>query len=430
MDYKKVIGLFREDMRPALGVTDPVAISLASAKAYEAIGGKLKSIIVAADPGIFKNGFSCAIPGTTEFGNEIAAILGVIAGNPSMKLEVLKYISNNDIEKAVALREAGIASVKVKKEMTEVYIDVVVTTDQGTGRAVIENIHDNIVLVEKNGDTIYEKKPHAGEAMSVDRAYINGFTLKDFKEFVDEVPFEKIRFTLEAIRMNSDLASEGMFDKGMGAGTAISELIKKGILKEDIRSHAQRLTAYAVDARMGGVPKPAMSIAGSGDHGIVSTMPLLAVKEELDASDETLARAIALSYLITIYIKNYTGLLSAFCGCAVAAGTGASAGIVYMLGGSVEQIGHAIHNMATNITGMICDGGNYGCALKAVTGAGTAVTSALFAMNGYVIPDGSGIVGYSPEETMRNMGRIASPGMIRTDEEILYIMEDRTHTKR
>jgi L-cysteine desulfidase len=430
MDYAKVIDILKEDMRPALGVTDPVAISLACAKAYEAIGGELNLISVEADPGIFKNGFFCAIPGTTEFGNEIAAILGVIAGDSLLKLEVLKNISKSDIKKAAELRDKGFASVKVKKGMTEVYIDAVVHTDRGTGRAVIENIHDNIVLVEKNGNTVYEKKPQRGEGMGVDRTYINKFSIKDFKKFVDEVPFEKIRFTLEAIRMNSALASEGMSKKGMGAGTAISELIRKGILKEDIRSHAQRLTAYAVDARMGGVPLPAMSIAGSGDHGIVTTMPLLAVKEKINASEEKLARAIALSYLVTIYIKNYAGLLSAFCGCSVAAGTGASAGIVYMFGGDHEKIGHAIHNMAANITGIICDGGNYGCALKAVTGVGAAVTSALFAMNGFIIPYGSGIVGYSPEESLRNMGRIASPGMLCTDEEILTIMEERAYTKR
>jgi L-cysteine desulfidase len=173
-----------------------------------------------------------------------------------------------------------------------------------------------------------------------------------------------------------------------------------------------------------------MSIAGSGDHGIISTMPLLAVKEKTNASEEKLARAIAMSYLITIYIKNYAGLLSAFCGCAVAAGTGASTGIVYLLDGSVSQIGDTIHNMAANITGMICDGGNYGCTLKAVTGAGAAVTSALLALNGFVIPNGSGIVGYSPEETMRNIGRIASPGMLQTDKEILSIMEERGNVKQ
>jgi len=232
----------------------------------------------------------------------------------------------------------------------------------------------------------------------------------------------RILDTLEAVKMNKELGQAGMKKAGMGAGVAISKLIKEHKISDDIRSYAQMLSALAVDARLGGVQKPAMSISGSGAHGIIASMPLAAVAERMEIGEEKLARAIALTYLITIYIKEYSGRLSAFCGCAVAAGTGASAGIVYLLGGNDKQIEYAINNMAANITGMICDGGNFGCALKAISGAGAAVISALFAIENVVIPNGSGIVGKTVEETMMNMGKIASPGMVQTDDVILDIM--------
>lgn len=426
MDYRKVSDILKADMKPALGVTDPVSIALACAKAYEVVGGELESVTVITDPGIYKNGFFCAIPGTRQSGNEFAAILGALAGDPALKLEVLKNITDGDIEKASALKNAGIAAVHADRKLTEVYIDATVKTSRGQGRAVIEKIHDNVTLIQVDGKSVFEQGGDTERGRSPDRSYLNSFTLLEFKRFVDSVPAEQILFTLEAVKMNCALANQGMKRIGMGIGSAIADLVELGQLSDGIKVRAQKLTAFAVDARMGGSMNPAMSIAGSGDHGIVSTMPLVAIREIEGVSDEKLARAIALSYLVTIYIKNYSGILSAFCGAAITAGAGAGAGIVYLKGGSVEQIGFAINNMAANVTGLICDGGNFGCSLKAVTGVDAAVMSALFALNGVVIPSGSGIVGDTPEETMQNMGRIASPGMLRTNDEILNIMEDRS----
>ena len=419
---KRLVEVLRKEMKPALGVTEPVAIALACSKAYQAIGGNLKRIDVVTDPGIFKNGFSCAVPGTEETGNEIAAILGVLVGVPELELEVLKNVKAEDVIKAKKLRDKGIAKVSVKRGLTEIFIDATVTTDKGVGRAVIKGMHTNIVLIEANGEIKYKAEEKEEKKEKEMESALTDLKLSDFISFVSEVPFEDIKFTLEAVKMNKELAQAGMKGAGMGSGVAMFRLIEEHKIANDIRSYAQMLTAYAVDARMGGVQKPAMSISGSGDHGIIATMPLAAVAERMRIGEEKLARAIALTYLITIYIKEYSGRLSAFCGCAVAAGTGASAGIVYLLEGSNKQVEYAINNMAANITGMICDGGNFGCALKAITGAGAAVLSAFFAMENVTIPDDSGIVGMSVEETMKNMGKIASPGMIQTDDVILDIM--------
>lgn len=354
-------------------------------------------------------------------GNEIAAILGVLVGVPELELEVLRNVKSKDIVKAKKLRGEGIAKVNVKRGLTEIFIDATVTTNKGVGRAVIKRGHTNIVLIEANGEIQYNSEKE--EEKNIEKeSTLKNFKLTDFVRFVNEVPFEDIKFTLEAVKMNKELGRAGMKKAGMGTGVAISKLIKEHKISDDIRSYAQILTALAVDARLGGVQKPAMSISGSGAHGIIASMPLAAVAERMEIGEEKLARAIALTYLITIYIKEYSGKLSAFCGCAVAAGTGASAGIVYLLGGNEKQIGYAISNMAANITGMICDGGNFSCALKAITGAGAAVLSALFAIENVVIPKGSGIVGKTVEETMMNMGKIASPGMIQTDDIILDIM--------
>lgn len=423
MVYKieSLVKVLKKEMKPALGITELGAIALACSKAYQAIGGNLQNIDIVTDPGIFKNGFSCVVPGTREMGNEIAAILGVLVGVPELELEVLRNVKSEDVVKAKKLRSEGIAKVSVKRGLTEIFIDATVSTDKGVGRAVIKRTHINIVLIEANGEIRYKTEKEEEKKREMEFTLTN-FKLADLERFVNEVPFEDIKFTLEAVKMNKELGRAGMKKAGMGTGVAISKLIKEHKISDDIRSYAQMLTALAVDARLGGVQKPAMSISGSGAHGIIASMPLTAVAERMEIGEEELARAIALTYLITIYIKEYSGKLSAFCGCAVAAGTGASAGIVYLLGGNEKQIEYAINNMAANITGIICDGGNFGCSLKAITGAGAAVISALFAIENVIIPKGSGIVGKTVEETMMNMGKIASPGMIQTDDVILDIM--------
>ncbi|MCS4480784.1 L-serine ammonia-lyase, iron-sulfur-dependent, subunit alpha [Clostridium botulinum] len=186
--------------------------------------------------------------------------------------------------------------------------------------------------------------------------------------------------------------------------------------------YAEALTCSAIDARVSGATVPAMTVTGSGNHGIITTLPLLAIKEKKNLNNEVLARSIALSYIINIYIKEFSGKLSAFCGCAVAAGTGVSAGICYLLGGSLKEIENTIKNMASNITGMICTGGNLACSLKANTGVKAAFLSAKMALNNIVIPNKCGIVSNSIEDTMKNIGRIAYPGMMETDKEILNIM--------
>ncbi|AFV12637.1 serine dehydratase-like, subunit alpha [Thermacetogenium phaeum DSM 12270] len=426
---RDLAAFLKGEMAPALGVTEPGAIALASAKAYEAIGGDIEKITVSTDEGVFKNGFSCAIPGTDDMGNELAAILGAIAGDPSLGLKVLSTISKEDIEKAKKMREEGVAEVNVKRGVTDLVIEAVVKTNCGVGKAVIRDKHDNIVLVESNGKAVYQAEQKDDSHEHSRSLNIKELTLKDIVDFVENVPYEDIEFVMEAVKINKELAQEGLNGPGMGIGKALRELVEENVLDDNIIVCSQMLTAYAIDARMGGVPKPAMSICGSGDHGLISTLPLIAIAEKKKIDEEKLARAIALSYLVTAYIKAFAGRLSAFCGCAVAAGTGVSSGATYLFGGNIEQIGYAIKNMACNITGIICDGGNFGCSFKAVTAAEAAILSALFAIKNVRIPDDSGIVGNSAEETMQNIGKIACPGMLKTNDVIIDIMVSRRRDK-
>ncbi len=421
---KTVIKQLKEEMLPALGVTEPAAIALSTAKAYEAIGGEVKKITVLADEGVFKNGFSCAIPGTKEKGNEMAAALGVIAGDSSLGLKVLENICGQDVQKAKKVIGEGKVEVKAKRGLADIFIDATVETDKGKGRAVIKDKHTNIVLVEKNSEVIF--KEDNKEDISKEKDFnIKELKLKQLVELVDIVPYKDLAFVLEAVRVNKELAEEGKKGQGMKIGKAMLDLVEEGILGNDLVTYAQMFTGFAVDARMEGIAKPAMSICGSGDHGLIAVMPLIAIAEKKHIDDERLARSIVLSYLVTMYIKAFSGRLSAFCGCAVAAGTGVSAAACYLLGGGLKPIENTIENMASNITGIICDGGNFGCSFKAVTAAGAAVLSALLTLKDIHIPKDSGIVGNTVEETMQNIGKIASPGMIKTNDVILDIMINR-----
>ncbi|APQ76450.1 L-cysteine desulfidase family protein [Clostridium botulinum] len=421
MDENIIINILRKEMMPGLGVTEPASIALSSAKAYEVIGGEIKNIKIIADPGLFKNAFSCSIPGTKEVGNEMAALLGAICGDASLGLECLRKIKKEDISKAKTMLDK--IDIEIKSQTEGLYVESIVTTNNGIGRTIIRYKHDNIVLVEKNNKILYQKentlnKSNNFSQEAIDSKKITEMKLDEIVEFVNNVNYEKIEFLLESIKMNKKLSEKGLEGLGIGLG----KLILESCNENNYELYAEALTCSAIDARVSGATVPAMTVTGSGNHGIITTLPLLAIKEKKNLNNEVLARSIALSYIINIYIKEFSGKLSAFCGCAVAAGTGVSGGICYLLGGSLKEIENTIKNMASNITGMICTGGNLACSLKANTGVKAAFLSSKMALNNIVIPNKCGIVSNSIEDTMKNIGRIAYPGMMETDKEILNIM--------
>ncbi len=422
--------LIYEDMKPALGVTEPGAIAFAAARAADYVHGELESIHVSMNSGMYKNAFTCGIPGSTETGSIYAAALGAAAGNAEKGLEALADVKPEDHKKAAKLIESGKVSVSLSGISSRIFIEASVAGKSDKAVVTIQDSHTNITKIVVNGRTEFETEKKEGsereqEKGEEEKHLIHSYTLRQLYDYAASVEIGELGFIREAYRVNWELFEEGMHN----SRTVFAKyLMKKNggqIISENEQLTASLLCNAAIEARVIGLDKPAMSITGSGAHGIIATMPLYAAYKVNGYEEEQLLRATALSYLICTYIKEYSGKLSAFCGCAIAAGTGMACGLVYLRGGTVEMMEYTIQNMAGSITGMICDGGNQGCTMKGIVAVDAAYQAAEFAMNGVYIEKIHGINGKTAEETMRNMGLIASPGMTGTEKTIVEIFESK-----
>ena len=420
--------LIREDMKPALGVTEPGAIAFAAARAKAETEGEVLRVDVALNSGMYKNAYTCGIPGSDAYGNLQAAALGVVAADPAKGLESLDGITDADNEAAAKMVRDGRVHVTLDHMGSEITIDAAVYTETDTCSVHIRGTHTHIQWIEKNGEIVFgEKTEQQEESEEAETPVIHRYTLRQILEYVKQVPMKEISFIREAFSMNIELLEEGIHSKKTTIGPMLLRANDGKIISEDARKTAQLMCNGAIEARVLGLSSPAMSITGSGAHGIIATMPLFAYYEvnyEV-IDDDILLRATALSYLITMYIKEYSGRLSAFCGCGIAAGTGMACGLGYLRGASEAQQTMIIQNMASGLTGMICDGGNQGCAMKGMVAVDAAFRSVDMAMQNVCIDAIHGINGRTPEDTMRNMGRIASPGMVKTEEVIVDIMKSK-----
>ena len=420
--------LIREDMKPALGVTEPGAIAFAAARAKAVTEGEVLRVEVALNSGMYKNAYTCGIPGSDAYGNLQAAALGVVAADPAKGLESLDGITDADNEAAAKMVRDGRVHVALDHMGSEITIDATVCTETDTCSVHIRGTHTHIQWIEKNGEIVFgEKTEQQEESEEAETPVIHRYTLRQILEYVKQVPAKEISFIREAFSMNIELLEEGIHSKKTTIGPMLLRANDGKIISEDARKTAQLMCNGAIEARVLGLSSPAMSITGSGAHGIIATMPLFAYYEvnyEV-IDDDILLRATALSYLITMYIKEYSGRLSAFCGCGIAAGTGMAFGLGYLRGASEAQQTMIIQNMASGLTGMICDGGNQGCAMKGMVAVDAAFRSVDMAMQNVCIDAIHGINGRTPEDTMRNMGRIASPGMVKTEEVIVDIMKNK-----
>jgi L-cysteine desulfidase len=431
-EFENVIEILKKEVVPALGCTEPVAVALAAANAVKAARGQPQRIKVKVSSNIYKNGMAVGIPGVDRVGIDIAAALGAVGGSPDRGLEVLENIDHPATVLALDLVDTDKIEVQVL-DRGGVYIDCSVVTDAGTGRCIIEDAHTNIVLIEANGKVLQTGNGLSGNRKGQDELvlWLQGKKISELADMIREIPYEDISFMLKGRDMNLAVAQKGLEEKiGMGVGYNIYRSIKKGIVSDDLSSYASALTAAGADVRMAGLKMPVMSSAGSGNHGLTAILPVVAVAEKNGTDDENLARALALSHLITVYIKSFTGKLSALCGCAVAAAIGASTGIALLLGAANKHIEGAIKNMVANVTGMICDGGKVGCALKLSTAASAALQSAMLAIDGVVVPCDNGIIHCSVEKTIRNLGKVSYPGMLETDKAILEVMIENYATNK
>lgn len=435
---KEFVEMLKAEVKPAVGCTEPVALALACAKCKEILGEEIVANKMLVSPSIYKNGMCVGIPGTKRLGLKIAAAIGIVAGKSENGLSVLEGSTAEQIKKSEMLMDEGMLSIEPADTVEKVYIYVEFTGKNNNAKVVIREKHDNFVYIEKNGEVVLNKETYSTKENNAitDSAPIekipvmNDASLEEIIRNVEAIDPEEIKFLLDGVEMNLKMAEAGLDHKvGIGVGYGIKSSIEEGILGDDVINNSMMLTAGASDARMAGLDMPVMSSNGSGNHGLTAILPIVAYSQKFPQSDERLCRALAISHLVTAYIKNFTGRLSAMCGCGVAASTGATAGIAWLMDENVEQIGGAIKNAIADLSGMICDGAKAGCALKLSTAASAAVQNALLAKNNCFAESINGIVGLNVDETIRNLGTVSNLGMSQTDEVILNVMNDMNKVK-
>jgi L-cysteine desulfidase len=416
----EIVKLIRLEVIPAIGCTEPVAVALAVAKAVEILGILPQKIDVFLSANMLKNAMGVGIPGTGMAGLPIAIAMGALVGKSAYGLEVLRDISLEALEKGKRMIDQKIINVHLKENISEkLYIEVLVSVENNTAKAIISHEHTRFVHLEKDGQILLaEKCETEGE---VDAESELQLSFDKVCDFALETPVNELRFILKTAEMNKAAAIESM--KGE-YGHGVSHTLANGMMGNNVFTRMLSVTAAACDARMAGAMFPVMSNSGSGNQGIAATLPVSVYAEETGKSEEELVSALTLSHLMTIYIKQSLGRLSGLCGAVVAA-TGSACGITYLMGGSREQIGYAVKNMIGNITGMICDGAKPSCALKVSNGVSTATLSAMMAMENKVVSAVEGITDENVDKTIQNLTKIGRDGMCETDRLILEIMTNK-----
>lgn len=427
--------LLELEVTPALGCTEPAAIALGAAAAASLLGDeKITAIETWVDPNIYKNGVAVAIPGTGGLcGLDLASAVGALGGDPALRLQVLDPVDDEVLAKAQRLRQENRTKVHLLPGREGLHVRTAVWAESAMAESVIEGSHDNIVSLSLNGQEISDSpllsdRGNGGNGSKLEdlEAWLRGLSLAELFGLIDDLDAEDLRFLEEGVELNMRLAEFGLkHGCGLGIGKALDRLVRQRLMEKDMVLAARILTSAASDARMAGVKMPAMSSAGSGNHGLTAILPIWAVKDYLECDRRTALEAICLSHIITAFVKAYTGRLSAVCGCSIAAGAGASAGIVYLLGGTLHHVAGAIKNLTEDLAGVICDGAKAGCSLKLATAAGTSVQAALFALHGVQVHHTDGIIEVSPEKTMQNIGMLSTEGMIQTERTVLRIMMEK-----
>lgn len=415
-----IISLIKREVVPAIGCTEPMAVALCTARAREVLGILPEHIDVRLSANILKNAMGVGIPGTGMIGLPIAVALGAIIGRSEYGLEVLKDSDADAVERGKRYIDEKRISISLKEGITEkLYIEVEATADGHSVTAIIAGGHTNFVYLKRDGAVLLDASA-AGNDDSTDPE--PELTLRRVYDFAMTAPVEEIEFILDSMRLNkaaAERAFEG--DYGHSLGRTLRSKRELDIMGDSIFSRIIAYTAAACDARMAGAMIPVMSNSGSGNQGITATLPVVVYGEECGASHEQMIRALTLSHLTVIYIKQSLGRLSALCGCVVAA-SGSSCGITYLMGGEYEEIVMAVKNMVANLTGMICDGAKPSCAMKLASGVSTAVLSAMLAMEHRCVSEMEGIVESDVDRTIHNLTTIGRDGMNETDRLILNIM--------
>ena len=425
MDTKRIeriIRLIHREVVPAIGCTEPVAVALCVAKATEILGKRPEAIELRLSGNMIKNAMGVGIPGTGMIGLPIAVALGALVGKSEYGLEVLRDVNAEALEAGKQyIAENRIKISHHQNPPSNLYIEVEMRSGDDRAKAIISGSQTNFIYLSRNEELLLEQTGESTESSEEEDIEL---TESIVYEFATTTPLEKIRFMLEAGIMNRDAARLGLReDYGHGLGKVIKEYGVRLFGDTPIR-HILAMTSAACDARMGGAQVAVMSNSGSGNQGITCTLPVMCYAEDINASEEQLIRALTLSSLTSIYIKQSLGRLSALCGCVVAS-TGASAGLVMLMGGGYEEVCAAIKNMVANLTGMICDGAKPSCAMKITSGVSTAMMSAMLAMSGKCVSSQEGIICDDIDRTVHNLTSIGREAMTETDQHVLQIMTNK-----
>ncbi len=429
MTNSDIIKLVKREVIPAVGCTEPMAVALCTAYAAETLGRRPERIDIALSANILKNAMGVGIPGTGMIGLPIAVALGALSGKSGYGLEVLKDVTPADVEKGKEFIGKGGINITLKEGITEkLYIEVRCSASDCSSTAIIAHEHTGLIYLDKvtgqkrtvlkdQSNNLSDTESDAGE---------EELTLKQVYDFATTAPLADIEFINEARRLNeaaSNKALKGNY--GHNLGKTLTRPLGKGVMGDSIFSHILTATSCACDARMAGAMIPVMCNSGSGNQGIAATMPVVVFARENHNTEEELTRALMLSHLTAVYIKQSLGRLSALCGCVVAA-TGSSCGITYLMGGSYEQVSYSVKNMIANLAGIVCDGAKPSCSLKVSSGVSTAVLSAIMAIQNDVVTSVEGIIEDDVDKSIHNLTLVGSKGMNETDRLILDIM---THKK-
>lgn len=419
-ERQQIIALVKREVVPAIGCTEPVAVALCVAKAAETLGVKPEKISVWLSANVLKNAMGVGIPGTGMIGLPIAIALGALIGKSEYQLEVLKDSVPEAVEAGKRFIDEKRISIALKPNISEkLYIEVCCEAGSDRSTAIIAGGHTSFVYVSRNGEILLDKQTASAKEEETPAPEL---TLRRVYDFAMTTPLDEIRFILDTARLNKAAAEQSFTGNyGHGLGRMLRGTDEHKIMGDSVFSHILSYTSGACDARMAGAMIPVMSNSGSGNQGISATLPVVVYAEENGKSEEELIRALMLSHLTVIYIKESLGRLSALCGCVVAA-TGSSCGITWLMGGTYEQITYAVQNMIANLTGMICDGAKPSCALKVTTGVSTAVLSAIMAVENRCVTSVEGIIDRDVDQSIRNLTRIGSQGMNETDKLVLDIM--------
>ena len=409
----RIVALIQQEVVPAIGCTEPMCVALCTAKATEQLGCRPERITALLSANILKNAMGVGIPGTGMIGLPIAIALGAIIGKSAYQLEVLKDLTPEALDEGKQYIGENRICIRLKDNIKEkLYVEIIAEANGRSETAIIAGGHTRFVSTFSEDSQCAESSETSALPLSLRLVY----------DFATTAPLDEIRFMMQTREYNMNAAREALKGNyGHNLGKTIDRPLSKGIFGNSIFCHIIARTASACDARMGGAMIPVMSNSGSGNQGICATNPVCVYAKENENTEEELIRALTLSHLTAIYIKQSLGRLSALCGCVVA-GIGSSCGITYLMGGDYEHVCRSVKNMVANLTGMVCDGAKPSCSLKIASGVSTAVMSALLSMEGKCVSSAEGIVDECVDKTIHNLTSIGADGMGITDELVLNIM--------